>query len=228
MAQWSTKFRQRLRDGETFAPQFRLVIGTAAISNNLGDWEKDARKILEIATHAATSSFASIDGFVGTGAYNGANYAFVVGLTDRINCGQQSVSPRKFAYTGMTLTCEVTPHAAELAMQMPIGTLSRLQVRFMAGERSDGPTDFETIHLGQYQGLNWNGERYILSFGDALQAAEQRSTDRGEYKGAATYNWFEGIGTTEYTTVNAMTLFDSTSFGLELATPYDARKSDRL
>ena len=231
MAQWSTKFKQRLRDGEVFAPQFRLVIGTAAISTNIGHWENESRKILEIATHPSTSSFADIVGPVGQGAFNGANYAFVVGLTDRINCGAQSVTPRKFAYTGMTLTCEVTPHAAELAMQMQIGTLSRLEVRFMDGSKTDGPTDFETIHIGQYQGLNWNGERYILSFGDALQAAEQRSTDQGGFKSAAStasYNWFEGVGTITRTTGTALLDFDNTTLGIDLTSSYDNRADDRL
>ena len=211
-----------------FAPQFRLVIGTAAISTKLGSWERDAPKILEIATHPSTSSFAAIKGSSGSGSVRGAVYAFVVGLTDRINCGQQSVTPRRFQYTGAGLTCEVTTHAAELAMQMPIGTLSRLQVRFMDGGESS-PTDFETIHIGTFQGVKWNGDRYILSFGDALQAAEQRSTDDGTFRSAerARYDWFAGIGTREFTTKTALT--DFTGGGpLDLTQDFDATERSRL
>lgn len=227
MGAWSTDFQRALREDDVYAPQFRLLIGTSALSTKVGEWEQDQNKILEIATHAGTSSFSSVDGYSAYGKVAGAQYRFVVGLTDRIQCGAQSITPRKFQYSGMTMSCEVTTFAAEMAMQMPIGTLSRLQVRFMAGGQA-APTPFETIHLGVFDGVKWNGERYSLSFRDALQAAEQRTTDEGTYRSAAkaVYTWFSGIGDTHVTS-NGLT-GSMTGASLDLTTDYDASSPSRF
>ena len=74
----------------------------------------------------------------------------------------------------MTMTVEVTRAASELAAQMPIGTLSRLQMRLSGHSEHGGVTDFENIHIGSFRGMKWNGDRYILTFSDALEAAQQR------------------------------------------------------
>ena len=226
MPRWSAEFRNRLENDTVYAPQFRLVIGSPAITTKLGEWESDKPKILEIASHPNTSSFAGVTGSHGTGSFRGAPVTFLVGLTDRITCGQQSITPRKFQYTGMTMSAEVTPHAAEMAMQLPIGTLSRLQMRLVGHSEAGGPTDFETIHIGSFRGVQWNGQRYILNFSDALQAAEQRITDDGTYKSNPVYNWFEGIGT-ELVTSTALTTFDG-SQNMDLTTDFDATHSSRI
>ena len=221
MPRWSAEFRNRLENDTVYAPQFRLVIGSPAITTKLGEWESDKPKILEIASHPNTSSFSGVTGSHGTGFFRGAPVTFLVGLTDRITCGQQSITPRKFQYTGMTMSAEVTPHAAERAMQLPIGTLSKLQMRLVGHSEAGGPTDFETIHIGSFRGVQWNGQRYILNFSDALQAAEQRITDDGSYTSSPVYNWFEGIGT-ELTAGDALTTFDGTvDLPLTFATDFE-------
>ena len=226
MPRWSAEFRNRLENDTVYAPQFRLVIGTPALSTKVGLWERRADKILEIASHPNTSSFVGITGSHGTGSFRGAPVAFLVGLTDRISCGQQSITPRKFQYSGMTMSAEVTTHAAEMAMQMPIGTLSKLQMRLVGHSEAGGPTDFETIHIGSFRGVQWNGQRYILNFSDGLQTAEQRSTDDGTYTGLPVYNWFEGIGTS-LTVEDGITAFDGSQH-IILTLGFDAEHFSRI
>ncbi|QDP65607.1 MAG: hypothetical protein GOVbin1454_1 [Prokaryotic dsDNA virus sp.] len=225
MARWSRKFKQAL-EADVYAPQFRLVIGTPAITNRLGAWEAGVKKVLEIASHPGTASYAGVTGNYGEGTVNGAPYRFLVGLTDKINLGAQSVSPRKFQYTGAQLTVQVSRAAAEFAMQLATGTLSRLQCRLKGQNFED--TDFETIHYGVYRGCKWNGETYTLSFGDALEAAEQRIYYNEDWAGgdstdetpSQAYSWFAGCGGTTKTSA-ALTALTGTS-PLDTVTTYSA------
>jgi|TARA_Y100000052_G_C2953683_1_gene88930 hypothetical protein len=197
------------------------VIGTPAVSTKVGDWESSNQKVLEITSHPNTNSFS--------GAFKGVAYQYLVGLTRNISVGAQSITPRKFQYTGMTMTAEVTRAAAELAQQMPIGTLSRLQMRLVGSSEHGGVTDFENIHLGVFKGLKWNGEKYILNFSDALEAAQQRVTEDGTYRAASAsnYSWFAGIGVgQDLTTMTAVGTFGG-SIGVTLTAPYDAESSTR-
>ena len=206
MGKWSTEFRAALKRTETgvYAPQFRLVIGTPAISSKIGAWERPIAKVLEIGSHPGVATYAGVTGAAGKGSVFGAPYQFLVGLTDQITVGAQSVSSRKFQYSGAQMSVVVTRAAAQFAMQMPIGTLSRLQCRMKGNDVPD--TDFETIHYGTYRGCKWNGSSYTLSFGDALEASEQRSTDPLTWTGDGSssqsnqsYQWFSGCGETTLT-----------------------------
>jgi len=211
---WSDHFKELLRDrgrlshggvreSIPYRPRFRLVIGTPAIAgHHLGAWEKDVAKVLEISSHPYCSSVSSAYATHkdSTWPTTGHEYRYVVGLTGQIRTGAQSVTPRTWIYQGATLSVGVTKEAATAAMNMPIGTLSRLEMSLedeattFTVERSED-TPWETIHIGQYRGMKWTGDAYTLDFADALEAANQRATDDGTYgNDDYTNRWFAGVG----------------------------------
>lgn len=181
-----------------YTPAFRVTIGTNAVSGyHQGADEKANRpKILELSTHPSSCSIKPDAGwrFIGTHG-TGTPFMYGVGLTQQISIGAQSVNPRSFVYTGMTFNLGCTQWAASAATQVPIGTLALLQIHLGVGSAG-----WETIAVGTYKGMKWNGETYTLSFGDGLDAARHHSTMANVYadedKDSDRAKWFAGCGST--------------------------------
>lgn len=199
---WTSDFMGVLvHKDKPIAPRFRLIIGTAAIngSKHMGLWEQSYAKVLEISSHPYCSSMFPTKAYHASGSWDtGHPYQYMVGLTADIKMGAQTVTPRTWTYQGATLTVGVTKEAAEAVLQMCPGVLTRLECSLESpGSSTSTQTEWNTIHIGQFRNMRWNGQSYTVEISCALEATKYKFTD-DEGWGVITgdmYRWFAGMGT---------------------------------
>ena len=202
--EWSAQFKSDLANLQTYAPMFRLQIGSSMLTNHhFGAWEEEAGgKVLEVLSHPGTATYPDMSGasaqphLLGTGTTAfGYPYAYAVGMTGKISMGAQAIQPRAFTYSGATLSVGVSQFVASHAARMPEGCLSRLQIRLDPATTESGSSDWEDIWIGVFQGMKWNGSDYSLEFVDALQQVKQKHTEESTTTAPEDYyQWFAGCG----------------------------------